>query len=197
MPARATRPLVFAWLALGVFILAARPFAIELDGQYRGTFVAIRPFMRTYNAVILSAQLVVLAFALVAALRSSAQLALVLLAAALVGTVAFLLAPILVGNGPYAPGDLQLAVYRALVFAPCVLRDLGLAALALPFVSALVRPLLFALALADAAIIVQRWHTTRIEVVATLHPSTIIWPLLLPLSALALVAIVSAQRATR
>jgi len=194
MLTRAARPLIIAWIALGFFIITARPFAIELDGLYRGALVTIRPFMSNYSIVILVAQLVVLVLALVAALHASARGATLLLLLGVLGVVAFLLAPVLVGSGPFEPRAPQLAFYRVLIFATPLVRDLGLAAVSMSLVSARVRPVIAFFALLDAAVIALAWHMTPIAALATLHPATIVWPKLLPLAIIAILALAGAKK---
>jgi hypothetical protein len=176
------RALTWSWLSLWVLIAASYPFAIELAGGYRGVEVVIRPFMVLYDSVLLGAHAVVLVVMIIETRERwfGAALAVVFL---------FLLAPLYLGSGPFVPGSTPLAFYRAFVFAPALLRDAVLGLTATRLAIGWRRPALAALFTVDLALILYRWWSTPIAVVATAHPWTTAWVGLAPLCAATVLAL--------
>jgi hypothetical protein len=189
-PARLGHRLIFAgWTGLWLLAIAAAFFAGEMSGAFRGAPIRLRPFMQVYTAVVGLAQVVCLG-ALVAggllfddgkAARAAAgAFALALAALALLASF-----PFLVGAGPFAADSLPVKTTRVLVFAPCLLRSLGLILLALIVVervgaSRLARAVLGTLLLVDFSLSGWRWLATPYAVVARVHPLESSWPALLP-----------------
>jgi hypothetical protein len=166
------RLIAWGW-ALGLGLaLAAAAFADEVAGHFGGGPVHVRPWMQGYNLAINLCQLLSLALLIAGALglppgraRRVAWLSLAL-AASLV--LAMLLFPLWWGGGPWAPDAPQVKALRVLVFAPSLLRTLGLAAAATALYGW--NRVLLSLLFLDAALVAWKWAATPRAVMAFVHP---------------------------
>jgi hypothetical protein len=156
-------------------VLAATTFAGELEGRFGDGLVRLRPWMETYNLAIGGLHLLVLAILLTGALRLAAgpaqRIAVVAFLLAVLAAAGMLVAPRLLGEGPWRPDGREMKVLRVLVFAPGALRTVGCAALVVAlFPRRRAAWAILLLLSVDLSLMAWKWTTTPRAVIASVHP---------------------------
>jgi hypothetical protein len=166
------RLIAWGWVSALGLALATTAFADDVIGHFGGAPIRIRPWMGTYNLAINLCQLLVLAPLIAGALRlprgRGQRLALAAFTLAALVIVTMLLFPLVRGTGPWDPDAGDVRILRALVFAPSLLRGVGLALAAAAILRAPV--VVLSLQAVDVALILAKWIFTPRAVMACMHP---------------------------